>query len=186
MVWTCGCFEVCSVAGIALRGHRLEPAGRPSFVAGIAVHRSVRPSQGKAVVMLLHLLNGDLPSQDRVALLAICSQLPLVNVGVAVLAILSNVGENRPNVTLSATHRLVHAAQRIFRLVVIEFWNSADGSPSARGVAVLTGNAQVAVWTMRSSGNLRMCASRGCRKCERQNGKQLENVPGPEHDRPLV
>lgn len=141
MVWTCGCLEVCSVAGIALRGHRLELAGGPSLVAEIAVHRSVRPSQGKAVVMLLHLPDGDLPSTDRVTLLAIRSQLSLVNVGVAILANVSNVGENRPDVTLSAAHRLVHAAQRIFRQVVIEFRNSADWFPCVRRVAVLTRNA---------------------------------------------
>ena len=119
-------------------------------MAGIAVYRSVRPSQREAVVMLLNLLNGDLPSTDGVALLAVRSQLPLVNVGVTILATLSNVGENRPNVTFSAAHRLVHAAQRIFGLVMIEFRNSADWFPCGRCVAVLAGNAQVAVWATRS------------------------------------
>src|SRR4249920_1120060 len=109
MIWACGCFEFCRVAGKALCGHCLEFAGSPSLVAGIAVHRSVRASQGKAVVMLLDLLNGDLPSTDGVALLAIRSQLPLVNIGVTILATLSNVGENRPYVTLRAAYRLVHA-----------------------------------------------------------------------------
>jgi hypothetical protein len=99
--------------------------------------------------MLLNLLNGDLPSPDGVALLAIRSQLALVNVGMTILATLSNVGENRPYVTLCATHRLMHAAQRKFRLVVIEFRNAADWFPCGRCVAVLAGNAQIAVWTVR-------------------------------------
>src|SRR5579864_810745 len=150
VVWSCGRFEVRGVAGIARCGHRLEFAGGPSFVAGIAVHRGVRSSQREAVVMLLNLLNGDLPSTDGVALLAVRAQLALVNVGVAVLATLSNVGENRPNVTFSAAHGLVHTAQRISGLVVIEFRNAADWLPRGRGVAVLARNAQVAVWTMRS------------------------------------
>ena len=110
VVWSCGCLEVCGVAGEALRGHRLEFAGGQSLVAGIAVYGSVRPSQREAVVMLLNLLDGDIPSTDRVALLAVRSQLPIVNVGVTILAVLSNVGENRPDVTFSATHRLMHAA----------------------------------------------------------------------------
>jgi len=59
VVWSGGCFEVCRVAGEALRGGDLEFAGRPSLVAEIAVHRSVRPSQRKAIVMLLYLPNGD-------------------------------------------------------------------------------------------------------------------------------
>jgi hypothetical protein len=100
--------------------------------------------------MLLNVLNRDLPSTDGVALLAVGSQLALVNVGVTVLATLSDVGENRPHMTLSAAYRLVHAAQSIFRLVVIEFRNAADWFPSRRCVAVLARDAQVAVWTTRS------------------------------------
>ena len=138
------------MTGVALRGHRLKFAGGPSLVAGIAVHCSVRSSQREAVVMLLNLPNRDLPTTDRVALLAARSQLPLVNVGVTILATLSNIGENRPDVTFSAAHGLMHAAQRVFGLVVIEFWSAADWFPRGRCVAVLARNAQVAVWTMRS------------------------------------
>jgi len=94
--------EIRGVAGIALGRHRLELAVRHSFVAGIAVHGSMRSGQGEAVVVLLDLLDGDLPSANRVALLAIRSQLPLVNVGMAILAALPHVGENRFHVALDA------------------------------------------------------------------------------------
>jgi RNase P subunit RPR2 len=100
--------------------------------------------------MLPNVLNRNLPSTDGVALLAIRSQLPLVNVGMAILATLSNVGEDHPNVTLRAAYRLMHAAQRISRLVVIEFRNATDRFPCGRCVAVLARNAQVAVWATRS------------------------------------
>ena len=110
MVWSSRCFEVRRMAGIALRGHRLEFAGGPSLVAGITVDRSVSPSQREAVVMLLNLLNRDLPATDRMALLAVRSQLPLVNIGVTVLATLSDVSENQSDVTFSAAYRVVHAA----------------------------------------------------------------------------
>ena len=159
------------MAGKALGGHRLEFTGGPSLMTGIAVHRGVRPSQRKAVVMLLHLPNRDLPSTDGVTLLAIRSQLAFVNVGVAILATLSNAGENRLDVTFSAAHRLVHAAQRIFRQVVIEFRDAADRFPRGCGVTILAWNGQAAVRTVRASGNLRLCISRSCRKREDQNGK---------------
>jgi len=110
MVWSSRCFEVRRMAGIALRGHRLEFAGGPSLVAAITVDRSVSPSQREAVVMLLNLLNRDLPATDRMALLAVRSQLPLVNIGVTVLATLSDVSENQSDVTFSAAYRVVHAA----------------------------------------------------------------------------
>lgn len=146
----------------------------------------MRSSQRKAVVVLLHLPNRDLPSPDGVALRAIRTQLPPMNVGVAILATLSNIGENRPDVTLSAVHCLVQPAQRIFRLVVIEFRSATDWFPCAGCVAVLTRYAQVSVRTMRSSGNLRICAVRSCKKPKHQNRKQPENIPGPQHDRPFL
>ena len=119
-------------------------------MAGVAIHRGVRSGQRKAVVVLLDLLNRNLPSANRVALLAIGSQLPPVNIRVAVLASLPNVGEHRLYVALGAGHRLVHAAQRISRLIVIEFGNGADRLPSARGVAVLARNVQIAVRAVRA------------------------------------
>ena len=72
----------------------------------------------------------------------------------AILAALSNIGEYEPDVTFGARNGRVHAAQRIFGLVVIEFRNGADRSPAICGVAVLASQVQIAVWTMRSSRSL--------------------------------
>ena len=80
--------------------------------------------------MLLNLLDRHFPSPDRVALLAIGAQLAPVNIGMAVLAALSDVAEYRLYVTLGALHLLVHAAQRITGLVVIELGNGADRVPA--------------------------------------------------------
>src|SRR6516164_8862462 len=60
--------EVRLVAGVARRRHRLEVAGRPILVAGVAVDRSVSAGQRESVVMLLHILDRDLPSAHRVTL----------------------------------------------------------------------------------------------------------------------
>jgi hypothetical protein len=89
-----------------------------------------------------------------VASLAIRSQLALVDVGVAILTALSNIVEYGPDVTSGAGNGRVHAAQGIFRLVMIEFRNGADRFPRICGVAVLASQVQIAVWTMRSSGTL--------------------------------
>ncbi len=180
-----GPLEIRRVAGIALRGHRLELAVGRALVAGIAVHRGVRSGQREAVVVLLDLLDRHLPAADRVALLAIGSQLPLVNVRVAVLASLSDIGEHRLDVALDAGHRLVHAAQRISRLIVIEFGDRADGFPSGGSVAVLTGHVQISVRTMRSSGSLRLRASRDSGKRQQQHCDQIEYAPDANMTRPL-
>ena len=154
VVWTRGRFEIRGVAGIALRGHRLELAGRPSLVAEIAVHRSMRSSQRKAVIVLLHLPNGNLPSANGMALLAVCPQLTLVEVGMAILTALAHTREHGPDVTLGAGDRRVHAPKRIFRLIVIEFRNGADRSPRVGGVAVLAGYVQISVRTVGASRDL--------------------------------
>ena len=72
----------------------------------------------------------------------------------AILTALSDIGEYRPDVTSGARHGGVHAAQGIFRLVVIEFRNGADRSPRLCGVAVLASQVQIAVGTMRFSWSL--------------------------------
>ena len=107
--------------------------------------------QRKAIVVLLHFPNGNLPSANAMALFAVCSQLALVDVGVAILAALSNAGKYRPDVTLGAGDRLMHSPQRIFGLIVVEFRNGADRPPRISGVAVLARYAQVSVWTVRAS-----------------------------------
>lgn len=69
----------------------------------------------------------------------------------AILATVSDIGEDRFHVTLRTSQRLMHAAQRIPRLVVIKFGNSADGLPGIRRMAVLARDVEVSVGTMRDS-----------------------------------
>jgi len=62
-------------------------------------------------------------------------------------AVLANIREDRFGVALGAAHFFVHAAQRVFGLVVIEFRYCADGPPAGSGVAVLAGDGKRTVWT---------------------------------------
>jgi len=159
VVWIRRASEIRLMAGIASCGHGLELAIGHALVARVAVYRRVRPGQREPVVVLLDLLDRYPPSPDRVALLAVCSQLPLVNVRVAILASLSDAGKNRLHVALNAGHGLVHAAQRVLCSIVIEFRYGTDGLPSRCRVAVLTRDVQIAVWTVRTCGGLRLRAS---------------------------
>jgi len=163
--------KVRLVAGDACRGHGLELAVGAALVAGIAVDRCVGTGQRETIVVLLHIFNRDAPSADGVALLAIRAQLTLVNIGVAVLAALTDVGENHLYVTLDASDATVHTAQRIARLVVVELGNCSNRLPAIRGVAVLARDGQIAVWTTRAFGGLRTSASRERGKREHDNEK---------------
>ena len=72
VVGICGSLEIRLMAGITLRRHRGELAVGRAFVAGVAIHGRVRSGEREAIVMLLHLLDRDLPSPDCVALFAVC------------------------------------------------------------------------------------------------------------------
>ena len=65
--------EICGVTGQTLCRHRLKLTLGRAFVAGVACDGGVGSGQRKAVIVLLDLLHRNLPSADRVALLAIGS-----------------------------------------------------------------------------------------------------------------
>ena len=141
--------KISLVARNADGRHRLELAVGCVLVAGIAIHRRVRAGQRKAVVVILHALDGHVPAADRMALFAVRAQLVLVDVRVAVRALVADVGEHRLDVAGNARHTHVPAAQRVFGLVVIEFRNSANWLPALGRVAVRAGNVQGTVRALR-------------------------------------
>lgn len=61
-----------------------------------------------------------------------------MNVGVAVSTALAHVFENQIGVALGTSHLLVHAAQRVTSVVVIELGIRADRLPASVSVAFLT------------------------------------------------
>jgi len=181
MIGIDGALEVRGMAGITIRGHGLELAVGSAFVAGIAIDGGVRSSQRKAVIMLLHLLDGDVPSAHGVALLAVGAELAFVNIGVAILAALPHIGENHLHVTLGAGHRLVHAAQGIAGVIVIELGDGANGTPRGGGVAILARDVQIAVRTAGAHGGVQPRTSYRCANCEQQY--RGENARATSHPR---
>jgi hypothetical protein len=86
--------------------------------------------------VILDLLHGDIPALNGVTLRTVCAHPSLVHVGMTVLAILPHVCEHRLYVALRALHFVVHTAQRIPGLVVIEFRIRLDRAPRAHLVAI--------------------------------------------------
>src|ERR1700731_4389885 len=128
---------VRQVARCASRRETLELPNRSALWALLALHRGVSAEKREAILVILNLLNGIVPTENRVALRAVRAHFPLVNIGVGILTILASVREYRLYVALCAFNFLVHAAQRILCFVVIEFRDGADGTPASGGVAVL-------------------------------------------------
>lgn len=148
--------EISLMAGVALSGEALELADRGPLVAGIAIYRGVGADQGEPVQVLVDLLNGNVPPANAVALLAVGTHLALMNVGVAIGALSTDVGKHHLGMALGASHTLVHSAQRVLGGVVIKLGDGADRLPTAYCVAVLTRNAEATVGTTRIGRRLRL------------------------------
>jgi len=127
--------------------------------------------------MFLDRLERYLPPKDRVALRAVGAKFPPVNVCVAVRAVPANVRKHRLHMALGAGDFLVHPAQRVSRLVVIEFRYRADRAPAGVGMTILTGNGEC---TVRTSSALPLCTSRGsvCWSPEQQYDPKENLDPG--------
>ena len=97
--------------------------------------------------MVLELLSGDRPTLHRVALFAVRSHLPAVNIALlmAVRAILPDIVEDGIDVALDAPDFLVHTPEGIVGFVVIKLRNGPNRPPTRRSVTVLTGYCQRAV-----------------------------------------
>lgn len=161
---------IFQVAGFASRRESVKDSNRGPFVAFLARHCGVRAKQREAILVILDLLRGNVPTLYCVTLLTIRAHLAPMNICVAVGAVLPNVRKNRLKVAVDARNFLVHATQRIVRLVVIELRHGANRTPSGRGVTVFARNGKR---TVRAPGSffvflrLRLCC---CRRLGRGTG----------------
>ena len=103
--------------------------------------------QRKAILMLLDFADGNAPSIHGVALLASRSKLATVDIRMAIGALRTDFRKHEIGVALATCDFLVHPAQRILGLVVVEFGDVADGLPSGEGMAILAGDGEIAVRT---------------------------------------
>lgn len=155
--------ESSLMAGIALNRQALKLANRFAFVAIGAVQPGVPANQRKAIFVLAHALQNNIPALYGMTLLAIGTHLATMNVGVAVSAVGTGIGEHRLGVALVAGDARMHSAQRISGRIVIELRYSPYRLPANRSMAVLAGDAQIAV---RAAGY-----GRAARLRERQRGE---------------
>ena len=153
-------------------------------MTGVAIHGSVRTEQGKAVLVLVDIVDRNLPARNSVAQVALSSVFPAVDVGVTILAGIADLGEDPLYVAFLAWHLRVPTTERITSLVVIKLGIATNGHPCICGVAVLTGQVQ---WTMRvPSGGGRGDLGRGQSGTRREENKyRLQQYLNPQQDSPL-
>jgi len=100
-----------------------------------------------------------------------------MNVGMAVGASLTHVGKNRFDVTLGASHVLVHATKRISRLIMIKLRDIADRFPATKGVAILARDIQRAMRAARTGRGLPLRGSGNCGSEQQQRHDQIDQSP---------
>lgn len=156
---TGGRLVLLGVAGITLGRQTLKlSGGRPLVTCG-AIEGRVGAQQRKAVLVLVDLLRRNLPALYAVALLAVRSELPFVDVSMTIRALVAHIAKYRFHVALGARDLLMHAAQWVAGLAMVELRRVPDGLPAAEGVAVLARDIQR---TVRAAGvgiGLRLCRS---------------------------
>jgi hypothetical protein len=168
--------KILQVARSASRRESDELSDRGALVAHIALHRCVRADQRKSVEVILNRLHRNIPAQRRVTLCAVRAKLALVNVRVAIRAILAHIREYRFRMAFRAINFFMHSAQWIARGVMIKFWDGANGGPTRSGVTILARNCQC---TVRAAARLSLSINR---PNERQRQDYKKRQPTDEVD----
>ena len=135
------------MAGDTRRRQPRELAGCSSLVAVVTEQGGMRPHEREAVVVPSHGLYRGLPALDGVAIFASDPKLAAMNVGVAVCALITDIGKDQTDVALRTRDTGVHTPQWVARLAVIELDDVTEGLPGCEGVATVAGDVQVTVWT---------------------------------------
>lgn len=151
------------VARLAFCGEAKVLADGRALVAVLARYRGMGAQEREAIDVILELLRFDVPAVYGVALLAIGSELAAVDIRVTISAVLADIGEDGVDVAFAAFHFLVHAAQGVMGLVVIEFDDRANGPPTRGGVAILARDVQIAMGAARCL-FLRNCSGSSVRR----------------------
>lgn len=123
-------------------------AYRSHLVARVAIHHGVRPDQREAVLVLINVVDGDLPTRVAVARITLRGVPAAMDIGVAVLALVMRLGEDQIGMAFRAADFGVQTTQREARFSMIELRDCADRLPSDCRVAVLAGDIQFSVRTM--------------------------------------
>jgi len=144
MIWV-GCLSVLPhMTGRTVRKHAILPTD-DGFVAPFAFDRGVRAKQRKEIAVIADLLFGSEPALHDVALGAIRAEFAQVNIGMAIVAILANIGKHRLRMTLRARKFFVPAAKREFCLIVVESGTPENRAPAGSRMAILARNRQRAM-----------------------------------------
>ena len=115
----------------------------PHLVTRVAIHPRVRSNQREAVLVLIDVVNGNLPTIGVVAEVALGAILAAMQIGVAVLALDGGVAEIEVLVAVGALHFGVPATQRKLGFRMVEFKFGAQRLPALCVVTLLASDLEL-------------------------------------------
>lgn len=121
----------------------VELADRADLVAGVAVNGRMSADQRKSILMLVDVVNGNLPTIGVVAEVALGAILAAMQIGVAVLALDGGVAEIEVLVAVGALHFGVPATQRKLGFRMVEFKFGAQRLPALSVVTLLASDLEL-------------------------------------------
>jgi hypothetical protein len=140
MIWICCLSKFLLVACRTIRKNAIL-AAHHGLVAPFAFDSGVRSDQRKKIVVVADLRLGCEPALHHVALGAIRSELAQMDIRMAIVAILANIGEDRLRVALRARQVCVSPSKRELRLIiVVELRVIADRIPASGSMATFAWN----------------------------------------------
>ena len=139
--------ELRGMACRAVRQHAILSADK-GFVTGFTFRGGMSPDERKQILVVANLLLGGEPALLDVALGAVRAKLAKMNVGMAIGAVLPDIGEDRLGMALAAGHFAMPAAEGIARSVVIEFRKRTKRRPAGGRMTILARNLErtVGIW----------------------------------------
>jgi hypothetical protein len=118
----------------------VELANRPDLVAGVAVNGCMSTDQRESILMLIDVVNGNLPTIGVVAEVTLGAILAAMQIGVAVLALDGGVAEIQILMAVDALHLRVPAPQRKLGSRMGEFEFGTQRLPAFSAVTLLASN----------------------------------------------
>ena len=141
--------KIPCMAGSAGRAQAHILPDRFSLVTALAIKSAMGPHQRESVLVPIDGLQGHIPAAQRVTLVAFCTELTAMNIGMAIGAFGSHLCEDQVLMALAAVDSRVHAPYRESGFVVIEIRVRPDMIPADFGVAVATGHCQSSMRILR-------------------------------------
>ena len=127
----------------------IELPDRSHFVAGITVDDSMCTDQRETILMLIDIVDRDLPAVGVVAQLAFGSVLTAMQVGMAVLALIRSIGKFQIVVAIATCDGRVSSTKRETGPGMIEFDLALNYLPIRCGVARGTRQIELAMRILR-------------------------------------